>query len=533
MRLQNSVALAALLTLAPSLFALTKADWDGSTAAWSASAHWSLPAGVYPTADNPAGQTYDARIASGDLTLDVSPTLYALDLGSAAGPQTVTFEPTAATVSIANYLYIYPNTTFRDARPALTLAAGSDSSINTSTVSLGGSASITNNGTLTLNAAAFNALNNAFGGTFTNNGLLLVNTSAGQNTSFGSNLLFNNNATVHVQFGTLTLGGYAFAATPGPVLLDAGSLLSVTGSFSTSSLTGAGGVSVAGSPSASSEFSPGSATILPTGTLRLSTTNHHTMSGPLTVQGTLNASGFYDIAGRVALSGTLNNGWANANNGFDLSGKATISHATFNAGGTTTWASGATLTLTDFTYFSFTGTATLASGVLRAADPRLGASPQVYAFNTGTLTLNTPGATFAITDNTAAKNNFFFANNGTININAGTLAIDAQDNGSYGAFHLAAGATLDLAATYNFASGPTLDGAGLLIIRPGATVTLPMDTAFTGSIEVDGTLVLAPPLDPANAGITPSFTILEPPTPEPASLALLLTLLPRLARRRH
>jgi hypothetical protein len=59
----------ALLALAASTRAATPVTWDGSTANWTDSAHWSLPAPDYPDADHPPGATYDITINSGTLNL--------------------------------------------------------------------------------------------------------------------------------------------------------------------------------------------------------------------------------------------------------------------------------------------------------------------------------------------------------------------------------------------------------------------------------------------------------------------------------
>lgn len=107
----------------------------------------------------------------------------------------------------------------------------------------------------------------------------------------------------------------------------------------------------------------------------------------------------------------------------------------------------------------------------------------------------------------------------------------AQAANAASTFTVNTGATLEFAANYDFTTGPTLTGTGLVTIDPGVTLTLPIDTAFAGTIQINGTLFLAPPLNPANAGITPAFTVLNN-VPEPASLAFLLMGLPLLRRRK-
>jgi hypothetical protein len=117
--------------------------------------------------------------------------------------------------------------------------------------------------------------------------------------------------------------------------------------------------------------------------------------------------------------------------------------------------------------------------------------------------------------------------------NATLLLTAPQDPASTPTFFLAANATLDFAANYDFTSGLSLTGDGLVIIDANTALTLPIDTTFSGTIQVNGTLILAPALNPDNANITPAFTILPTPIPEPATLLPLLLAGPLLARPRR
>lgn len=136
-------------------------------------------------------------------------------------------------------------------------------------------------------------------------------------------------------------------------------------------------------------------------------------------------------------------------------------------------------------------------------------------------------------------------NHGLIEAKTGSLVIYQMPQFS-GAYQLDAGASLtfelpdfpseeedlyDLHPVYDFSvAGTTLTGDGRLVISPNVTVVLPADTAFAGDIEINGTLVIAPPMDPANAGITPAFTVLDP-APEPGTVGV-MALAPLLLRRR-
>jgi hypothetical protein len=99
-------------------------------------------------------------------------------------------------------------------------------------------------------------------------------------------------------------------------------------------------------------------------------------------------------------------------------------------------------------------------------------------------------------------------------------------------------ATLELAAFYNFSTpnAPTLSGDGTIIVDSTSNLTLPLDAPFTGTIQVNGSLTLTPPHNPAITA--PSFTIIGAytialPTPEPASLSLLALAAPLLLRRKR
>ncbi len=124
---------------------------------------------------------------------------------------------------------------------------------------------------------------------------------------------------------------------------------------------------------------------------------------------------------------------------------------------------------------------------------------------------------------------------------AGSISVDnarfvlaaAQDPASPATFAVDSNAILEFADNYDFSTSddPTLTGTGTVIIDPGITLRLPVDTAFSGTIEVNGTLFIAPPLDPDDLNASPHFTVL--PVPEPASLAFLGLAAPMLLCRRR
>jgi hypothetical protein len=129
-----------------------------------------------------------------------------------------------------------------------------------------------------------------------------------------------------------------------------------------------------------------------------------------------------------------------------------------------------------------------------------------------------------------------FENTSTVRVRSGTLFVAALPAArDHRRLHRPLPGTLEFAATYDFSSalGPTITSDGLVIVDAGATLTLPLDIAFSGTIQVDGTLVVAPPLDPANTDILPAFSVRFPPGPEPAALALLACGAPVLFARRR
>jgi hypothetical protein len=148
--------------------------------------------------------------------------------------------------------------------------------------------------------------------------------------------------------------------------------------------------------------------------------------------------------------------------------------------------------------------------------------------NNGTLTLSAATTTLAA--------DLTFQNPGAVDIQSGTLLLAApQDPLTTGLFTVESAATLQFAADYSFAAAtdPTLSGDGLLIISPSTTLTLAIDTAFSGTIQVDGALILAPARDPANQNTQPHFSILPAPIPEPTTLSLLALAAPLFLRRRR
>ncbi|HVX85152.1 MAG TPA: PEP-CTERM sorting domain-containing protein [Phycisphaerae bacterium] len=116
-----------------------------------------------------------------------------------------------------------------------------------------------------------------------------------------------------------------------------------------------------------------------------------------------------------------------------------------------------------------------------------------------------------------------FVNTGSVEVQGTVYLYAAQDAATNGSFLVDGGGNLEFGADYSFASStdPTLTGSGTLIVDPGVTLTVPEDVGFTGTIEVNGTLVIAAPRDPTAHPVSPSFTVVGESVPEPGSLGLL------------
>jgi hypothetical protein len=270
-------------------------------------------------------------------------------------------------------------------------------------------------------------------------------------------------------------------------------------------------------------FSGTQAVVNPGGHLVLNGTRFYLLKSTLTNNGTVTVSGAITFMGssepRLVNNGTLNiqnNFTASSNTRLDNNGIINIT-----AGVTQISASG-TSSADSLVHISGAG-----SLWLLASHPFLAGT----LWNEATLT-NSPFASGTITFGAALT----FRNAGTFDIKAARVLLAApQDPASTGLFTVEAPATLEFAANYDFstAGGPTLTGSGLLIIDPNTTLTLPVDTAFTGTIQVDGQLIIAAPLNPADINMTPNFTILPAAVPEPASLTLLAFAAPLFLRKRR
>ncbi|HVX83706.1 MAG TPA: PEP-CTERM sorting domain-containing protein [Phycisphaerae bacterium] len=146
-----------------------------------------------------------------------------------------------------------------------------------------------------------------------------------------------------------------------------------------------------------------------------------------------------------------------------------------------------------------------------------------------------------ITQGTAAASaGMTLSNTGTVAVDGGTLLLAAGDGAaSSGTLEVGAAGTVEFGADYDFSQDgeEVLTGDGTLIVDAGAMLTLPVDVDFTGTVEVNGTLMLALPRDGGGgADLLPRFAVVAgtgSAAPEPGSLALLAAGSVMLAARRR
>jgi autotransporter-associated beta strand protein len=261
---------------------------------------------------------------------------------------------------------------------------------------------------------------------------------------------------------------------------------------------------------------PGALTKVGNGTLALSSRTYALSTitvngGTLALAGaTFSAANFTNnsvVTGPATFNGgSFTNNGTFTNSGL-LSSKVNFTNfGTFTQSGPQTWGAGTTFT-------NAAGTATFSS------------SPD--AASAGHLFITVSGGTVSL----ASLDNL-----GALTLTGGTTKLtgSATTSSLSPSISVSANATLELAASYDFtlASAPALTGTGQIIIDPGATLSLRVDSAFAGTIVIKGTLFLAPALNP-NAP-TFNFSVLSTPSPvpEPASLTL-LAFAPIVLRRRR
>jgi hypothetical protein len=195
-----------------------------------------------------------------------------------------------------------------------------------------------------------------------------------------------------------------------------------------------------------------------------------------TISGThsLTAGGLFTWSG-----GTIEN-TVKANGGINFSGGSDD----FLNGGTLTNALGQSATIgasgNIYLYMENGGTFTNA-GTLTASNGAIaynGGSNTVN--NTGTFNVNEPAGTFTV------GSSLTFNNSGAVNVQAGTLALQASDSGSTsGSFDVSSGAVLSFQGNYTLATPSSVSGAGTVNFSSGTqningTYNITGSSAFTG-----------------------------------------------------
>jgi hypothetical protein len=339
---------------------------------------------------------------------------------------------------------------------------------------------------------------------------------------------FNTNTTIHDLIlesatfggsGTLTLTGtstWKHAALNSPAIIVDGSLAATADTTATV-------------PCPYPTLDGTAMTITSTGSLAIAGTDTFLFknNASLTNNGVVSAGNPSSFNPALAISATTTNGGIFTNNG-------TLNlYATITISSSLTFINNGTINLNNGTFQRAASGTDGASSALNIAQ-RASYLTSTRSFTAGALS---NGGSITISAGTATVtfgSSLAFRNTGMLVLRSGTLLLAAaQDPLTTGQFDVRPVATLEFAANYDFSSpaGPTLTGSGLLIVDADTTLTLPVDTAFTGTIQVDGQLIIAPALNPADINMTPHFTIL--PVPEPLSVILLSVAAPLLLIRRR
>jgi hypothetical protein len=329
-------------------------------------------------------------------------------------------------------------------------------------------------------------------GSFLNLGTLLRSTSTG---TVIANFNLNNDGTVEVNTGTLSLTGAAGTST-GTFAVATGATLDFSGTAhtlaSTSVVSGngtlrfraPGSFNLAGTITvANTSIIAGTANFIHDENLPNLTLNGHlTGSGNVTVQNVLTVTGLADMqgSGRTRSNGTL---MFTASDGFVLNGR------TLDNAGTATWTGSEDVSGSNGGVFNNLRGAT----VDLQGDGRffIGLSQSSFV-NAGILRKSAGSGSTTI--------NNVFINTGTVEADTGTLSLAGGGTGS-GTFTAAAGGTLEVAGPYVLDIGSAVTGAGTIRFSGNGAVTVAAtDTAAN-------TTVTGGPVNFLNDATLPSLTL--------------------------
>ncbi|XAL98824.1 PEP-CTERM sorting domain-containing protein [Phycisphaeraceae bacterium D3-23] len=538
----TATILAAALALSaalPTNAADQTATWDGSDGNWSDAARWSTDP-LFPDNGN-GGNTFDAIINSGDVTLDQDITLEGLSLGG--GDIDGSFDLTiTGTLDWLLGQMLGAGTTTLAAGGTLT-TGGSTQTLrrdfdNAGTVQYhNGNFRLADDAVFTnLAGAVFNASDpsgiptgGGGGGTFNNNGTFNKTTASSFRITAGE---FNNAGSVNIDEGELRIS--SGGANTGTFEVDAGATLRFEGSYTYSpgsSITGVGTVTFdngthvlpAGTftPTGTVNFEDGSITVndvltpAALGAIGADVTFNQFLDfgGPLTV----NSSGSAAFSAAQSFTQiTLDNGDLGGTGDLTITGTLDWLLGQMLGAGTTTLAAGGTLTTGGSTQtlrrdFDNAGTVQYHNGNFRLADDAVFTNLAGAVFNasdpSGIPTGGGGGGTFHNngTFNKTTASSFRitageFNNAGSVNIDEGELRI-SSGGANTGTFEVDAGATLRFEGSYTYSPGSSITGVGTVTFDNGTHV-LPAGTFTpTGTVNFeDGSITVNDVLTPAALG---------------------------------
>ncbi|MGC1480530.1 MAG: hypothetical protein WA771_08495, partial [Chthoniobacterales bacterium] len=533
------------------LDAQTESHFLGGPGNYSDPLNWDTVA--YPNDGQPtAGDTYNAIIDGGDVTLDVNVTVNSLDFSTASMVASGTKTITATMMTLGN------GAVFGGGVVRLNGSAGLSGGSAATFINVEGGAELANLGSFThtqagstdtgiiLNsdgAGGGSVLRNASGATFT-----AATTTSGGSVGFGAadarnqfinagtfvksgadtydvNVSFVNSGAVQVQGGTLRLNGGGGTSTTGSHAVTG--TLALSGGFnfaSGASVTGSGTLT---NNSGTTTFASGSN--LSAGRLELVSGNVVVASGATlgTANLAVNGGTLTSNVDHTFTDTTFANGGAVLGSG-DVTFLTAVtfdqSTYTFGGTGTKTFATNASFTTTSADQFLNINGGTEVVNSAQFTQARLGSGASAIVLNadsadggsvfrnTGTFIANASGGAASIGTAGADAGNQFqnagtfrkrgfnsysadvaFVNSGTLEVQQGTMNLTAGDGGSTtGTATISTNATLGLAGGHSFASGAAVNGAGTLRVNSGA-VTFGSGAALsTGKLElVSGTTTLA------------------------------------------
>jgi hypothetical protein len=475
--------------------------WDGSTNNWSSASDWSSES--YPNNGTPPGTVYDVGISSGNVTLDVSPTVRLLNLSGG------TLEGNGTSLTIDGLLSWSGGAIGSDGSNQIINANGGISLVGSVSFSGGtiNNASTANwTGGYFIQATGNNSLgqntifNNLVGANFNvqtddpyfgnrlgsvapdvfnNAGTFTKSLTTGQTTIVAE---FNNSGQVNVQTGTLVLlGGGTESGSfvvSGGAILQFGSDSNFAGS---STITGPGtaefisGTSTFGAGSGySSPLSvSGGAVNFNTG-MPITPPTISLSSGSIGGSDTITTGGLLAWSGGAIGSGSIQT--LNANGGISLTGTNGPMYinigTTINNAGTANWTGGSIqpgISMNEGTVFNnlYDATFNVQTDNAYTGTFITGFAPDVFN-NAGKFVKSlTSGATTV---------SAVFNNSGRVEVQSGTLNLEGNGTET-GSFNVTAGKTLSFSGNFTFGDGSVIGGGNIEFS--------PLPGSFTGKDTFD------------------------------------------------